>query len=90
MDSNYIPKIINAWIEKRSQTFAFIQMEYCKDSLENIIKLKPRAFGRHPDQPMNCFEFFISCEMLYELTECLGYMHSFENSYFHQANILSN
>ena len=36
---------------------------------------------------MNFLEFFISCEMLYELTECLGYMHSFENTYFHEQNV---
>ena len=42
------PENINAWIEKKSQTFAFIQMEYCKDSLENIIRIKPRALEDNP------------------------------------------
>ncbi|XP_054158738.1 serine/threonine-protein kinase cst-1-like, partial [Oppia nitens] len=55
----------------------YIAMEFCIMSLKEAIKLKAQVFSRQPfsGQPMDCIEYFITCELLRELLECVNGLH---------------
>ncbi|CAG2117290.1 unnamed protein product, partial [Medioppia subpectinata] len=42
---------------------------------KTIIDNKHIVFGRQPEEPMKVYEYFISCEILKELLECVKYLH---------------
>lgn len=88
MDSKYVVKLITAWLEEmKGILYAFIQMEYCPDNLESLIKQKANAFNREPNQPMSSLEFFITCELFKDIAECLQYLHTFQKSYLPETKI---
>ncbi|CAG2168081.1 unnamed protein product, partial [Oppiella nova] len=47
----------------------YIQMEYCPQNLQNILELKLQVFGRQLGEPMDCVEYFISCEIFRQILE---------------------
>ncbi|CAG2104933.1 unnamed protein product, partial [Medioppia subpectinata] len=75
LSSQYVVQYHNSWLNDNS-TQLYIQMEYCPQSLKTVLETKGPAFGRQsPAEPMNPFEYFISCEIFKELLECVEYLH---------------
>ncbi|XP_054167634.1 uncharacterized protein LOC128965007 [Oppia nitens] len=74
LKSDYLVHIFGIWAY---HTRVYLEMELCTMSLRDAIKLKARVFDRPQNlgQPMNRMEFFITCEMLYEILECVRYLH---------------
>ncbi|CAG2180901.1 unnamed protein product [Oppiella nova] len=59
-------------------------MEYCSQSLRNILQIKPRVFGRQLGDSMNSYEYFISCEIFRELLQCVQYSHELSPQIIHR------
>ncbi|CAG2103831.1 unnamed protein product [Medioppia subpectinata] len=72
LDSDFVVKYYNSWLESNH---LFIQMEYCSQSLRSLLENKPLVFERQPEDPMNVFEYFISCEIFKELLESVQFLH---------------
>ncbi|CAG2116301.1 unnamed protein product, partial [Medioppia subpectinata] len=71
--SEYVVQYYHSWIENK---FLYIQMEYCPQSLRQVLADKRLAFGRQSAaEPMNAIEYYISCEIFKELLECVDYLH---------------
>ncbi|CAG2100076.1 unnamed protein product [Medioppia subpectinata] len=73
LDSKYVVKYYHSWIESH---YVYIQMEFCSQNLESVLKDKPIVFGRQPDKTMNIIEYFVSCEMFYDLLQGIQYLHN--------------
>ena len=76
VNSEYTVKFFGAWIEVDLMKFACFLMELCPGNFQTQLNNKPLVFREDSDNLMNCLEFFISCELFRELTECLNYLHS--------------
>ncbi|CAG2104544.1 unnamed protein product, partial [Medioppia subpectinata] len=91
LDSNFVVKYYNSWLESNH---LFIQMEFCSQNLKSVLKDKPIVFERQPEEEMNVFEFFISCEIFKQLLECVEYLHESNPRVIHRDlkpdNILIN
>ncbi|CAG2165917.1 unnamed protein product [Oppiella nova] len=59
-------------------------MELCSHSLQNILQHKPQVFGRQPEEPMNSIEFYISCHIFKEISECVQYLHELNPQIIHR------
>ncbi|XP_054161088.1 probable serine/threonine-protein kinase DDB_G0271682 [Oppia nitens] len=60
-------------------------MEYCLMSLKEAIKLKAQVFNRQSsDEPMDCMEYYITCELLLEVLECVRYLHELKPPVIHR------
>ncbi|XP_054168976.1 uncharacterized protein LOC128966187 [Oppia nitens] len=54
-------------------------------SLKEAIKLKAQVFGRQSsDEPMDCMEYYITCEILLEVLECVRCLHEFNPPVIHR------
>ena len=53
-------------------------MELCFCDLKTIIEQKSECSGRGPDQAMDVFEYFISCQIFKDIVEGLQYLHKSE------------
>ncbi|XP_054161077.1 uncharacterized protein LOC128959161 [Oppia nitens] len=63
----------------------YIPMEYCLMSLKEAIKLKAQVFNRQSsDEPMDCMEYYITCEILLEVLECVRYLHELNPPVIHR------
>ncbi|CAG2111705.1 unnamed protein product, partial [Medioppia subpectinata] len=89
IDKNFVVKYYNSWSEEKH---VFIHMEYCCQTLGDVIKDKAIVFGRQLPEAMNLYEYFISCEILREHLQCLQYIHKLNPPVIHRdlkpANIL--
>ena len=87
LDTKYIVEYITSGME--SDNCLCIQMEFCEYDMETIIKLKNLL----PDS-LNNINYYISCELLREILECVQYLHSCDPPIIHidlkPANILIN
>ncbi|XP_054156559.1 putative mitogen-activated protein kinase kinase kinase 7-like [Oppia nitens] len=67
-------------------------MELCSQNLQNIIAVKGQVFDRQPETPMDCIEYYISSQLMVELTECVEYLHTSRPPVIHRdlkpSNIL--
>ncbi|CAG2171397.1 unnamed protein product, partial [Oppiella nova] len=81
VDSIYCVKLYGYWFDSN---FYYIQMELCSDSLKNILRHKPQAFGRLSGEPLNSYEYFISCEIFREILECVQYLHALKPQIIHR------
>ncbi|XP_054168778.1 putative mitogen-activated protein kinase kinase kinase 7-like [Oppia nitens] len=60
-------------------------MDYCIMSLKEAIKLKAQVFQRQSsDEPMDCMEYYITCEILLEVLECVRYLHELNPPVIHR------
>ncbi|CAG2178831.1 unnamed protein product [Oppiella nova] len=59
-------------------------MELCSDDLKNILQMKPQFFGRQNGEPMDLYEYFISCELFREILECVQYLHELDPQIIHR------
>ncbi|CAG2106362.1 unnamed protein product [Medioppia subpectinata] len=89
VQSAHVVEYYSFWSENNN---LFIQMEYCQDTLKNILKLRLGAFDRKCGQPMCVVEYFIFTEIFRELLEGVHYLHSLQIPIIHRdlkpANIL--
>ncbi|CAG2102117.1 unnamed protein product, partial [Medioppia subpectinata] len=90
LDSINVVQYYNSWFES---DYLYIQMEYCPQTLRKVLDDKWRAFGRQsPKEPMNSYEYYILCEIFWEILRCLQYIHELDSPIIHRdikpANIL--
>ncbi|CAG2165323.1 unnamed protein product, partial [Oppiella nova] len=79
--SEYVVKYYNSWSEGKH---LYIQMEYCSQNLKNILEVKAHVFDRQPGDPMNCYEYLISCEIFREILQCVQYLHELNPQIIHR------
>ncbi|CAG2100760.1 unnamed protein product [Medioppia subpectinata] len=72
--SEYVVKYIDSWFEGN---LYYLQMELCSVKKLNV-------FLRESGQPMNCVEYYISCEIFRELLQCVQYLHELSPQIIHQ------
>ncbi|XP_054168974.1 putative mitogen-activated protein kinase kinase kinase 7-like [Oppia nitens] len=54
-------------------------------SLKEAIKLRAQVFGRQSsDEPMDCMEYYITCEILLEVLESVRYLHELNPPVIHR------
>ncbi|CAG2113136.1 unnamed protein product [Medioppia subpectinata] len=70
--SQYVVQYYNSWLDNN---LLYILMEYCPQSLRSVLTDKRLAFGRQSAEPMNAFEYYMSCEIFKELLQCVQYLH---------------
>ncbi|CAG2107377.1 unnamed protein product, partial [Medioppia subpectinata] len=81
LDSDFVVKYYNSWLESNH---LFIQMEFCSQNLKSLLEVKAIVFERQPEEEMKAFEYFICCEILKELLECVEYLHSWDPPVIHR------
>ncbi|CAG2109199.1 unnamed protein product [Medioppia subpectinata] len=81
LDSDFVVKYYNSWLESNH---LFIQMDFIPQSLRSLLNDKPIVFDRLPDEEMNVFEYFISCEIFKEILECVQYLHECKPPVIHR------
>ena len=79
--SEYCIQYYNSWPESKH---LYIQMEFCSQNLKNILRLKPQEFGRELGGPMNCCEYFVSCEIFRQILESVQYLHELNPQIIHR------
>ena len=76
LKSDLIVEYFDSWIEtlvefNEIQKYLFIKMELYEENLRNTIKIMESI-----DEKYKSFSFFISCQLLRDLTKCVNYLHS--------------
>ncbi len=76
LKSDLIVEYFDSWIEtlvefNEIRKYLFIKMELCEQNLRNTIQ-----FMKSIDEKFKTFCFFISCQLLRDLTKCVNYLHS--------------
>ncbi|CAG2174599.1 unnamed protein product [Oppiella nova] len=79
--SEYVVRYYHSW---REPDFGYIQMELCSHSLKNILELKAQVFERQSGDPMDCIEYFISCEIFRQILEAVQYLHELDPKIIHR------
>ncbi|CAG2171161.1 unnamed protein product [Oppiella nova] len=79
--SEYVVRYYHSW---REQDFGYIQMELCSQNLRHILEVKPQAFERQSGDPMDCIEYFISCEIFRQILEAVQYLHGLDPQMIHR------
>ncbi|CAG2173852.1 unnamed protein product [Oppiella nova] len=79
--SEYVVQYYHSW---RETGCLYIQMEFCSHNLQNILEVKPQVFGRQSGDPMNLYEYFISCEIFRQILECVQYLHELKPQIIHR------
>src|SRR5215813_2072135 len=79
--SEFVVQYKTSWIESNC---LFIQMEFCSQSLKQVLEVKAQAFGRQSGQPLTPIEYFMSCEIMKEVLECVRYLHELEPKVIHR------
>ncbi|CAG2110565.1 unnamed protein product, partial [Medioppia subpectinata] len=72
LDTDFVVKYYNSWLESNH---LYIQMEFCAQNLRSLLTDKAIVFARQPEDEMNIFEYFISCQIFTELLESVQYLH---------------
>ena len=81
VESEFVVKYHNSWTEGPQ---LYIQMEFCSQSLRQILDSKPQLFGRQSGQPVGCVEYYLSGHIFRELLECVAYIHGLQPQIIHR------
>ncbi|CAG2100264.1 unnamed protein product [Medioppia subpectinata] len=73
LNSKFVVKFYNSWIES---SYLYIQMEYCSQSLKQILKDKAIVFATQPEEPIN--------SIFKEILECVQYLHECKPPIIHR------
>ncbi|CAG2166598.1 unnamed protein product [Oppiella nova] len=79
--SEFVVTYYESW--KDSEYF-YIKMELCSESLRNIIDRKAQVFGRHVGEPINKYEYIMSCEIFHQIVESVQYLHDLKPQIIHR------
>ena len=79
--SEYVGQYYHSW---RETGCLYIQMEFCSNSLQNILEVKPQVFERQAGDPMDLYEYFISCEIFRQILESVQYLHELNPQIIHR------
>ena len=87
---DFVVKFHHAWLEDKE--FMYILMELCQDNMNNVLRLKPQAFGRKDTEPMCMLEYQLSGHMLMDMTKTIVHLHTHQPPIIHRdikpSNIL--
>ncbi|CAG2173045.1 unnamed protein product [Oppiella nova] len=81
LNPDFVVQYITSWSESKH---LYIQMEFCSQNLRNILEIKPKVFDRQSGDPMNCVEYFISCEIFRQILESVQYLHELNPKIIHR------
>ena len=82
ISSDCVVRYCNCW---PLDSNLYIQMEYCSDNLNNILKIKPSVFGRIENQEsMQSLEYYITCRLFIEILQCIQYLHELNPPVIHR------
>ncbi|CAG2170571.1 unnamed protein product [Oppiella nova] len=81
LNPDFMVQYITSWLESKH---LYIQMEFCSQNLKNILEIKPKVFDRLSGDPMNCVEYFISCEIFRQILESVQYLHELNPQIIHR------
>ena len=78
LNSDFVVQYYDSWIEldlnksNELTKFLYIKMDLCSENLREVILLLKKSLKNN----YKIFHFFISCELLKELTKAVNYLHS--------------
>ena len=84
--SKYVAKYINSWTEgqrflgTKIITYMFIQMELCQKNLEDLCLQFNNSIGGE----LISFKYYIYTEILFEIIECVNYLHTLPTPIIHR------
>jgi hypothetical protein len=61
--------------DPKNNVLLHIQMEFCSQSLNEVIKLLSNELRENASKTMKTLCYYICCELLKEIIECLNYLH---------------
>ena len=77
LNSDFVVQYYDSWIEmdlnksKEITKYVYIKMDLCSESLRKIIQFMNKSLEKS-----HKIRFFISCELLKEMTKAVNYLHS--------------
>ncbi len=74
--------------DPKNNVFLHIQMEFCCQTLNEVIKQFSNELRENASKTMKTLCYYICCELLTEIIECLNYLH--ERNVIHMNLKLSN
>jgi serine/threonine protein kinase len=78
--------------DPRKPILLHIQMEFCSQTLKEVMKTLSQLFLENDSKVSKTWSYFISCELLIEIIECVDYLHRQNPPIIHRdlkpANIL--
>ncbi|CAG2165281.1 unnamed protein product, partial [Oppiella nova] len=81
LQSKYVVVYYNSWLVDNTLS---IQMELCSQNLRNILKHTTEIFLRQPEEQLDLYEYFLSCEIFKEILECVHYLHELKPPIIHR------
>jgi serine/threonine protein kinase len=79
LKSRFVVECIDSWIEKNESLshpiLLHIQMEFCCQELNEIIIVLSKEMKENDSQDMKTLCYYICCELLSEIIECVRYLH---------------
>ena len=91
LESDFVVQFYDSWIEATASNDGdlqdvkvtkqlFFQMDLCLQSLEDFLKVKRKMFMvKYLD-----IDYYISCLLFKELTECVNYLHGLKSPIWHR------
>ncbi|CAG2163265.1 unnamed protein product, partial [Oppiella nova] len=81
VSSQYVVQYYHSWLE---YGFLFIQMELCSQSLTQLLEVKAHVFERQSGDPMDLYEYFITCEIFRQILEAVHHLHGLDPPIIHR------
>lgn len=93
---NNIVKFHDAWTEtdKYGEKIIYIQMELCLCNLKDLLDKLPKIFGRHEEDVINFYEYYLVWNILEKITDAVKFLHERKPKIYHRdlkpLNVLIN